>query len=764
MSLFDIPGISSTKDNDKQILSKTSKKVSTPIIRGSKSLSERISNMKRLVEENLGEYKDKYIAIRDYDTLSNYIDKCIENNICAIDTETTGLNPMLDKIVGFSIYTPNNQAAYIPINHIDYITNEKLDNQISIEQCKELLQKLVDNNVKIIMFNAKFDIRFIRHNLGVYLNPWWDGYIAQKLLNENETENGLKYLHKKYILKDKKDAFSFSDLFSDIPFNLVPVNTGYIYAARDAEITFELYEYQKQFLDKNNQKCIDKELQDVADVFRKIEMPLITVVADMEDSGICVDINYLETLSEKYNKLLLEKEAAFYNLCDKYSDKIEKYRLEHPDNKLGSLINIASPTQIAILLYDILKEKPIPKQPPRGTGEEVLKAMDNEFCKSILEYREVAKLITTYIDKMKDIINPNDGKVHCIFNQYGAKTGRFSSQDPNMQNIPSHNKEIRKMFTACDGNVLISSDFSQQEPRTLAHMCNDENMINAYKEGKDIYSWIASFVYNVPYEECKEFNSDGSKNLEGKERRTSVKGLILGLMYGRGINSIAEQLNVSIKKAQEINDKFFNEFPKIKQFIEGSQEHARQFGYVETAWGRKRRLPNIQLDPYEFDFSKKQQLNFNPLDFDNDEEYIDYASIEKYTRLLDNCYSRVAKEQIKMQAAKEGVIIKDNGGYIADAERQCVNSIIQGTAADMTKKAMIAIGNDEILKELNCKLVLQVHDEVIAECPIENAKKCAERLSELMIESAKEKISVPMKCDAEITKQWYGKTIDLEEL
>ena len=744
MGLFDIPGISSTKDSDKQILNKTSKKVSTPVIKGSKSLSERISNMKRLVEENLGEYKDKYIAIRDYDTLSNYIDKCIENNICAIDTETTGLNPMLDKIVGFSIYTPNNQAAYIPINHIDYITNEKLDNQISVEQCKELLQKLVDNNVKIIMFNAKFDIRFIRHNLDVYLNPWWDGYIAQKLLNENETENGLKYLHKKYILKDSKDAFSFSDLFNDIPFNLVPVNTGYIYAARDAEITFELYEYQKQFLDKNSQKCIDKELQDVADLFRQIEMPLITVVADMEDSGICVDIDYLNTLSEKYNKLLLEKEAVFYNLCDKYSDKIEKYRLEHPDNKLGSLINIASPTQIAILLYDILKEKPVPKQPPRGTGEEVLKAMDNEFCKAILEYREVAKLITTYIDKMRDIINPNDRKVHCIFNQYGAKTGRFSSQDPNMQNIPSHNKEIRKMFTAMEGNVLMSSDYSQQEPKVMTQMCGDEKMLNAYKQGKDLYAEIASLAFDKPYEDCLEFYLDENShktdkvNKEGKERRTQAKSILLGILYGRGIASVAEQLKTTTKKAQEIQDKIFKGFPAIPKFEEDSKKMAIEKGYVTTLWGRKRRLPNIQLDPYEFDFSKKQQLNFNPLDFDNDEEYIDYASIEKYTRLLDNCYSRVAKEQIKMQAAKEGIIIKDNGGYIADAERQCVNSIIQGTAADMTKKAMIAIGNDEILKELNCKLVLQVHDEVIAECPIENAKKCAERLSELMIESAKE--------------------------
>lgn len=765
MDLFTLPGIPSTKESDKSIAKKTARKTSKQVICAGDSLLERITNITTLVNEKLGEYKDKYTCIRDEASLKVYIDDCVKNGICSLDTETTGLNPMLDEIVGFSIYTPGLKAAYIPINHIDYINNEKIDNQLSKHFVKEQLQRLVENKTKLVMFNAKFDIRVIRHQIGVYLTAWWDGYLAQKLLNENETENGLKYLHNKYVLNGKKDAFSFSDLFDKISFKLIPIKTGYIYAARDAEVTFELYKYQEQFLDKNNQKCIDKDLVRVADVFRDIEMPLINVVADMEDTGIKVDLNYLHSLSDKYNKILLEKEAEFYRICDKYSDKIETYKKANPNNKLGSIINIASPTQIAILLYDILGEKPVPKQPARGTGEEVLKTINNEFCKAILDYREVAKLISTYIDKMEAIINPNDGKVHCVFNQYGAKTGRFSSQDPNMQNIPSHNKEIRQMFVADEGKVLISSDFSQQEPRTLAHMCQDHNMINAYIEGKDMYSWIASFVYNVPYEECKEFNPDGSKNPEGKERRTSVKSLILGLMYGRGISSIAEQLNTTIKKAQEINDKFFNSFPKVKEYIESTQQFAMEHGFVETAWGRKRRLPDIQLPPYEFDFSKKQQANFNPLDFSNsEEEYIDYDAVDKYTRLLNNCYGRQQKEIIKAKAREEGILIKDNGGYIADAQRQCVNSVIQGTAADMTKKAMILIGNDKKLKEWNCKLVLQVHDEVIAECPIKYAKQCAERLSNLMIESAKEKISVPMKCDAEATREWYGKVINLEEL
>lgn len=688
MGLFDLPNIANSKNSDKSILNKTTKKVNPPIIKGKGSLLDKINQITSEVDTKLGEYISKYECIRTESKLIEYIDKCIENGICALDTETTGLNPMLDTIVGFSLYTPNQKGVYIPLNHIDYIDKSKVKNQLSQEFCKQQLDRLKNSNVKMIMFNAKFDIRVLRNQLNVYLEAYWDGYIAQRLLNENEQENGLKALHKKYVLKNEKDAFSFTELFDKIPFNLIPIDSAFIYAARDAEITFELYKYQEQFLDPSQQKCIDKDLTGVADVFRNIEMPLINVVADMEDTGIKIDLDYLHNLSKKYNDILLEKEAYFYSLCDKYADKINEYRLKNPNNKLGTMINIASPTQIAILLYDILEEKPVPRQPARGTGEEVLKAIDNEFCKAILDYREVAKLISTYIDKMENVINPNDGKIHCSFNQYGAKTGRFSSDSPNLQNIPSHNKDIRKMFVAEDGNVLISSDFSQQEPRTLAHMCRDENMINAYIENKDMYSWIASFIYNVPYEQCKEFNPDGSKNPEGKERRTSVKSLILGLMYGRGIGSIAEQLNVSIKKAQEINDKFFNSFPKVQKYIQQIQSNARKYGFVETAWGRKRRLPDIQLSKYEFDFSKQQNNNFNPLDFDNNsEEYIDYKAIDKYTKLMDRAYGKQAKEEIKAKARAEGITIKDNGGYIADAERQCVNSVIQRNSSRYDEKS-----------------------------------------------------------------------------
>lgn len=772
MDLFSIPGIPATKEQDQSILNKTTKKVSKVISKGNMSLQERITKIKNSVEEHLGEYKNKYECIRDAERLNEYISSCLVNGVAAIDTETTGLNPMLDEIVGFSLYTPGEKAVYIPINHIDYMTNAKVSNQMNKEFCRQQLQRLKDNNIKLIMFNAKFDIRVLRHQIGVYLEAYWDGYIAQKLLNENEPENGLKALHKKYVLKNQKDAFAFSDLFDKIKFNLVPINSGYIYAARDAEVTYELYLYQSQFLEKTSQKCIDKDLLDVADVYRNIEMPLINVVADMEDNGIKVDIDYLHTLSEKYNKLLIEKEAEFYKLCDKYADKIEAYKNSHQNHKLSSMINIASATQIAILLYDILEEKPVPRQPIRGTGEEVLKAINNEFCKVILEYREVSKLISTYIDKMEKVINPNDGKVHCVFNQYGAATGRFSSQDPNMQNIPSHNKDIRKMFVADDGYLLMSSDYSQQEPKVMTQMCGDKKMLDAYKHGRDLYAEIASLAFDKPYEDCLEFYLDdnGKKtdktNKEGKARRTQAKSILLGILYGRGIASVAEQLKCTKQKAQEIQNKVFRGFPAIPKFEADSKQMARERGFVTTLWGRKRRLPNMQLPKYEFDFEAIVQKNFDPLSFevvDSVDDFVDYNLMDKYTRLMDNAYGRQQKEEVKAKAKQEGVIIKDNGGFIADAERQCVNSRIQGSAADMTKKSMILIGNDARLKELGFRLLIPVHDELIAECPEENAWECRKRFADLMSEAAKDKLEVPISCDVEVTKQWYGEPIELEE-
>lgn len=320
------------------------------------------------------------------------------------------------------------------------------------------------------------------------------------------------------------------------------------------------------------------------------------------------------------------------------------------------------------------------------------------------------------------------------------------------------------MFSASPGNVLISCDFSQQEPRTLAHMCKDHNMIQAYLDNKDLYAWMGSKVYKVPYEECKEFRPDGTVNKEGKKRRTAMKSVLLGAMYGRGAASVGEQLNLSRKDAQKLLDDFYKAFPNMRKWMDDTIRKAHMTGYVETAWGRKRRLPDLLLDPYEFKMIGGQPVDFDPLSFDEPEEVStevpDHIKKE-YIKRLESKWSMKEKRSIILEAKDRGISIKDNGGFIADAERQCVNSVIQGSAADQSKRAMYLVGTNQELKDLGYKLLVPVHDELIGECPIENAKKCAELVSKLMISAAAERISVPMKCDAAVSRVWYGDEIKL---
>jgi DNA polymerase I-like protein with 3'-5' exonuclease and polymerase domains len=277
-----------------------------------------------------------------------------------------------------------------------------------------------------------------------------------------------------------------------------------------------------------------------------------------------------------------------------------------------------------------------------------------------------------------------------------------------MQNIPSHNKDIRKMFVADNDYCLISTDYSQQEMRILAHATQDEKMIQSYKDGKDLYATIASIAFNKPYLEClerfpkgtpiKQIDdnwyyadendydklADGDKDTykDGKERRAKAKAITLGVCYGKGIQAIADDLKIPKEHAQEVYDNVMIAFPKLKQYMEDSQNMARELGYVTTLWGRKRRLPDMQLEPYEFDFSNFVVDDFDPLAFDNSttigaREEAENKAIDYYTQQLNKAYGRQKKEEVKVKAKEEGIIIKDNGAFIAQATRQCVNSRIQ---------------------------------------------------------------------------------------
>lgn len=405
-----------------ELLNKSKKvKKAEPTIKKNGSLITNIQNICEQVQQRLGHYAQELELIQTSERLHEYIDASIEQDIISIDTETTGLDPITDQIVGVCIYTRNQKAAYVPINHISYITNERSTGQLTEKQVAVEFQRLVEAKTKIIMFNAKFDIRVIRHQLGVYMIPAWCGFIASKCLKNNEEEGNLKYLWKKYCSKDKDAAhFTFDKMFAGIKFNLIPIKTAYLYAAKDALMTLDLYDFQLPYLTEDNELCIKYNFQKVAKLYREIELPIIPIVADIEDNGVCIDKDYCKMLSEKYHVKLKEAEEAFHNELKNYQQQLDSYRLTHPQTKLEDPINIGSPKQLEELFYDVLQQPSVSKKSPRGTGEEILEKMGHPLGKLILNYRGVAKLLNTYIDKMPAIVNKKTDRIHCSFNQYGT--------------------------------------------------------------------------------------------------------------------------------------------------------------------------------------------------------------------------------------------------------------------------------------------------------------------------------------------------------
>lgn len=330
-------------------------------------------------------------------------------------------------------------------------------------------------------------------------------------------------------------------------------------------------------------------------------------------------------------------------------------------------------------------------------GEEFIQFLDN-----YQRYKECGKLLGTYIDKIPEVKCAKTNAVHTTYNQYGAKTGRFSSSDTvtkiNLQNIPSHEKSIRKIFRARDGYKFVGGDFSQIEPRVLSYVSGDEAMQEAYREGKDLYAIMGSKVYGVPYEDCREFYPDGTVNAEGKHRRTTMKSVLLGIMYERGAKAIGEQFDKSAEWAQKLIDDFYKSFPKIQQLRLKVEKMAEEYGYVTTIQGRKRRLPEMQLPDHD-----------------------DYRYQE--------------------------------------AHRQSLNAVIQGSSADIMKLAMIAIYNDPQYKALDCHMVITVHDELIMEVPEDHIKEGADLLVNTMKRVGHSLIDLPMSVDAEVNDYWYGENL-----
>lgn len=650
------------------------------------------------------------MLIQDREILRMYVDACIRNDEYVLDVETTGLDTLGDIIVGVCIYTPNEIPAYIPMFHTD-LEGKILPNQIPYQQAVHEINRLTASNAKHINHNTKFDHSMLITNFKQGINNiYWDTQLAGKVLNENEKEHGLKYLYARYVAKTK-DMQKFKELFKDVPFNFIPLDVAKIYGANDGLKTYKLYEFQKYYLNPKTQ------FRKIYKLFSELEMPLIPVLADMELRGVQIRDDYTEQLREELGEIREEAYKELLTLETKYKDRIMQHEEIYPliEKAKGDMqyrINYNSPKQLQGYIYDILKFPSVDRRNPRGTGKEIqekwagrkLTKVQQYFLENFQVYKKMDKLITSFVDKLPESL-ASDGRIHTNFNQYGAKTGRFSSSDPihriNLQQIPSRGKgsAVRKMFTAREGYVLIGSDYSQIEPRTLAKLCNDPEMIKAYVEGTDLYSLMASRIFNKPYEECMEFHpKTGEVQKEGKERRNAVKSVLLGIMYGRSPQAIANQFHKPKRWAEQIIANFYEHYPNVKKLQVKAEYLAYKYGFVETILGRKRRLPEM------------------------------------------------------------GKTVLHSPAYAYWA-RRCLNAMIQGSSADIMKSAMLNLSRDAEWQSLDAHMLLTIHDELICEVKAEDALKASQVLSRVMKATGEKLINMPMKCDVEITKVWYGEDI-----
>lgn len=450
--------------NSSKVVIKTLKNSAIPI-------ELRLDAIKTNVLKILGRYAEDTQVIRTRQELTDYIDKAIQNGEIAIDTETNNsLDPITCKLMGPCIYTPGLKNAYIPINHVDVNTRQRISEQLTEQDIKEEFERLVDT--KIIMHNGKFDYQVIKCTCDIALKCYWDTMIGVRILDENEKSAKLKEQYRDKI-DHSVEKYSIDHLFEDVEFAIVEPEIFALYAATDAFITYKLYKWQEaQFAKPGNERLYD--------LFMNIEMPVLEVAAEMELAGICIDKEYATRLSNKYHRFIDDVDIRITNQLEEYRGVIAEWR-KTPDanfkakktNKKGETTfakskseqlkdppELTSPTQFAILLYDVLGTPVVDRKKPRSTGEDILQHIDNPLCSLVLEKRRLEKLVGTYIDKIPQCVNEADGRLHAKFSQLGTDTGRFSSSNPNLQNIPSKNKEIRLMFKPSPGYVMVGGDFS----------------------------------------------------------------------------------------------------------------------------------------------------------------------------------------------------------------------------------------------------------------------------------------------------------------
>lgn len=576
--------------------------------------------------------------------------------VIAVDTETTGVDVYHDKMVGMSFTAPKqDKHYYIPIRHV---TGEP---QMNIVAFKSMVREILDNPIiEKVFHNAIFDLHILRGEGLEVKGKVHDTMIIAHLMNENEMSYRLKDLAPKYL---KCEADTFDALFGkNCLFSTVPLKYASYYACKDTKLTWELFDFYMDYL--NTEKFAK-----LKNNYDTIEQPLIKAVFEMERVGFVINMEEVERQKEE--------------LTAKKAELEELLKVHFGD------INLNSPTQLSKVLYEekklhLLKE--IPPNFKKSTDAKTLKilAKYDEGCAILRDYKDVAKHLSSFVEKLPTMVH-EDGILRGSFKQTGTVTGRFSSTNPNLQQQPH---EARKMFYAPEGHLILGADFSAQEPRLLAHFTQDPTLLKIYEEGRDLYSTYASLHYKRPYEEVYK-NPDGSDTKERKQ----FKMVILAIMYGMTERSLAETLGINELEAKALIDGFYKGSPRVAKWIEHNKETARKYGYVETLFGRKRRLP-------------------------------DAKSSDKWARMR--------------------------------AERQTTNARIQGSASEQTKLVMIK-AHEKLSKmskpNRRFGLMATIHDEVLFLVPEDVTREEVKVIESLMVDTVK-LCNVPCKTDIELGKCW----------
>jgi DNA polymerase I len=597
----------------------------------------------------------RYETIFTMETLLPWLDRLQKAELFAFDTETTSLNYMEAELVGMSFCCEEGVAAYLPLSHDYADAPEQLDKKAVLALFKPLLE---NPNIKKVGQHLKYDKNVLANYdiklQGIAYDTMLESYVLNSVASKHDMDSlALNYLG--------HETIHFEDIAGkgtkQITFNLIPLEQAAPYAAEDADITLRLHHLLWSKLSSQKQ---------LAEVLTQIEVPLLSVLAKMEQFGVLIDSQQLAQQSQDLAKRIVELEHEVHELA-------------------GEPFNLGSTKQLQEVLYTKMN-LPILKKTPKGapsTAEEVLQelALDYALPKLLMEYRGLTKLKNTYTDKLPLMINPRTGRVHTSYHQAVAATGRLSSTEPNLQNIPIRTEEgrrVRKAFIARPGYKIVAADYSQIELRIMAHLSKDKGLIQAFAGGKDIHSATAAEVFGVKLENVST------------EQRRNAKAINFGLIYGMSAFGLSRQLGISRQDAQKYMNLYFERYPSVLEYMEITRQTAKEQGYVSTVFGRRLYLPEINA-------------------------------------------SNVMQRK--------------------GAERAAINAPMQGTAADIIKKAMLTV--DEWIETLahdEVRMIMQVHDELVFEIKEQNIEEYRTKIIELMEKAVM--LDVPLIVEAGVGKNW----------